>query len=118
MGDITTTTMSTGSGTISNRCETSWVHANSHCGTRCEYTDDACPSGQRCFAGLTLACPTDFFVSSAEVAPLESEAESALLICGNGWQVKGENSDVSSSWCETTCSEELCDLDLCECIPQ
>jgi len=116
----TTTTVDTIAGSVSNRCGTNWVHANNQCGTPCVYSDSACPNGQRCFAGMTLACPADFSAELTNAEAVEEDIDESLFTCVIGWELREDNADVPSNWCQTTCSSEstqaYCDQDLCQCI--
>lgn len=53
---------------ISNRCGTTWADANSRCGTACEIKNDSCPSGETCYADMTVAC-TDDITGSPSLEP-------------------------------------------------
>jgi len=117
----TQTPADTNSGVISNRCGSDWVDANSRCGAPCVFSDSACPSGEKCFAGMTLACPTDFFRTPEDAAPLENGEDDDLLTCENGWETRETAGDIPTNWCEMTCSHDetqmMCDQDVCQCIP-
>jgi len=56
----TSTTASPGPAVIGFRCGTSWGNANARCSTPCPSgTNAECTApGESCFAGLTVACPT------------------------------------------------------------
>jgi len=110
-----TETPDTVTGEIGFRCGTDWTNANSKCGTPCPAgNDNECSSGERCFAKLTLACPSDNSDGSED--PVDEGANN-LSSC-TSWEVQADR-NAPSGWCQQTCSNEataqFCDSDLCEC---
>jgi hypothetical protein len=68
---------------------------------------------------MTLACPADFSAELTIAEAVEEDIDESLFTCVIGWELREDNADVPSNWCQTTCSSEstqaYCDQDLCQC---
>merc|ERR1712050_517563 len=69
---------------ISNRCGATWEDANNNCGNvQCISQDTECPSGQTCFADMTIApCETS---QSANNDQSNQDVEISNR-CGTTWE--------------------------------
>lgn len=105
--------------TIGNRCGTTWTDANNECGTACTTDDTPCPSGETCFADITIACSGDV-PEVVTTTPPENPAIDVEGECISQQYVVKENRppEVTDGYCHTSCVTltNECDPDLCVCV--